>query len=338
MINYEQQLQDYENKDNLAAYAVARKQANMAMEAKQEKMTKMFHSGREHISKVESKQISSFLLNPNQALLATTGVAVNDGDAFLAKELGEIILEKRTLLNPLLAYIDVTNYRSLDKFPMLAGEPDTDIKLIEDGVEAKVINLKGKSVSYRQRKSKLYVEVSESINSFDEEATTDFTLKTQLLLAGYVSAQELDIMFAATPQAGTEGGNFYDASNGIKEVTGADLYESINAAIDALPYENRVNATVVVKEAEFKAMRKTLADAGKCCLGDSAEALFGYPTVFIDAATKPIVGDFNFYNINYFSSAFDTRKIVKNGNVQAVLTTEFDAHVLNPDAFRIATI
>ena len=47
----------------------------------------------------------------------------------------------------------------------------------------------------------------------------------------------------------------------------------------------------------------------------TAEKVFGKPVVFTDAAVKPIVGDFNYFGINYDGTTYDTDKDVKKANI-----------------------
>ncbi|HDE7505254.1 TPA: phage major capsid protein, partial [Staphylococcus aureus] len=63
---------------------------------------------------------------------------------------------------------------------------------------------------------------------------------------------------------------------------------------------------------------------------------FGKPVVFTDAAVKPIVGDFNYFGINYDGTTYDTDKDVKKGEYLFVLTAWYDQQRTLDSAFRIA--
>lgn len=60
------------------------------------------------------------------------------------------------------------------------------------------------------------------------------------------------------------------------------------------------------------------------------------PVVFTDAAVKPIVGDFNYFGINYDGTTYDTDKDVKKGEYLFVLTAWYDQQRTLDSAFRIA--
>ena len=54
--------------------------------------------------------------------------------------------------------------------------------------------------------------------------------------------------------------------------------------------------------------------------------------------THPVVGDFNYFGINYNGITFDTDKDVKHGEYLFVLTTWYDQQRILDSAFRIAKV
>ena len=66
--------------------------------------------------------------------------------------------------------------------------------------------------------------------------------------------------------------------------------------------------------------------------------VFGKPVIFTDAATHPVVGDFNYFGINYNGITFDTDKDVKHGEYLFVLTNWYDQQRILDSAFRIAKV
>ena len=75
-------------------------------------------------------------------------------------------------------------------------------------------------------------------------------------------------------------------------------------------------------------------------LFDSKPAsILGYPVVFCDRANIPVVGDFQYYGINYdISTVFDVDKDVDKGEYKYVLTAWGDQQIRLKSAFRLALV
>lgn len=268
----------------------------------------------------------------NQALLATTGESQTDGNMFVGKTNQADVVTERLAYNPLLDYITLTNQKNLDDVPKLIFSIDDD-ELIADGQIAKELELEGTTVNFTRYKSKIYADMTETVES---GTNTNLTEKTSQSLAASLSMKEIKLMFGNEVKEEYEHMNFYQA--GLQEITGEDVYNSIINSINSLSFFFRANAVVIMKEADFISMRFSLASKGLCKLDSKPEDLFNRPVVFIDLATDPIVGDMRYYQLNYDDTLFDGDKDIKTGVITSVLTTWFDAHILLKNAFRIAKL
>ncbi|MFV0560736.1 MAG: head maturation protease, ClpP-related [Enterococcus sp.] len=271
-------------------------------------------------------------LDIEQALYATTGTKEFSGDSFISHANNIDVVAERFKANPLLEFITLTNTLNLDEASKLITAVDDD-ELIEDDETAKELEATGKVVNFKRFKSKLFADVSETV----ELATnTNVMDKIKVALVNGLSAKEIKLMFGDTLKEEHEHMNFYH--NDIKEVSGADMYEAIMNSLKDLSQGNRRNSIIVMNEDDFDTMRYDLASQGLCNLGTLPGALFHRPVIFIDEATKPIIGDFKYYQLNYSQVLADSDKDIKTGIKTVVLTTYFDSHVMLNNAFRIAVV
>lgn len=267
-----------------------------------------------------------------QAMLATIGTTIKDGDSFIPNNNQVEVITERVAYNPLLDYITVTNQRNLYEVPKLITSIADD-DLIQDGEIAKELELKGSTVDFKRYKSKLYADMSETVAL---GTNTDILVKTEQSLGTALSFKELKLMFGDNLAEAEEHMNFY--KNNIKEVSGTNMYEAIVDSIKDLPYLFRMNAIVVMNEDSFNTVRNDLAVKGLCQLDSKPSDLFNRPVVFIDSVKLPIIGDMRYYQINYDEVMLEGDKDIKKGVNTTTLTAWFDAHVLLSSAFRIAKV
>lgn len=267
-----------------------------------------------------------------QAMLATTGTTIQDGDSFIPSNNQVEVITERMAYNPLLGYITVTNQKNLEEVPKLITSIADD-DLIQDGEIAKELELTGSTVDFKRYKSKLYADMSETVAL---GTNTDILAKTEQSLATALSFKELKLMFGDTLAEDEKHMNFY--KNDIKEVSGTNMYEAIMNSIKDLPYLFRMNAIVVMNEDSFNMIRNDLAVKGLCQLDSKPIDLFNRPVVFMDSVKLPIVGDMRYYQINYDEVMLEGYKDIKEGVNTTTLTAWFDAHVLLSSAFRIAKV
>ena len=83
---------------------------------------------------------------------------------------------------------------------------------------------------------------------------------------------------------------------------------------------------------------KSLSNGNTSFFDAPPEKIIGKPVIFSDGADKPIVGDFNYFQINYDAMTYDSDKDVNKGNYLFVLTAWYDQLRLLDSAFRIAEV
>ena len=256
------------------------------------------------------------------------------GEKFLPKTVAQEIITEPMVKNPMRELITVTNIVNLE-IPKLAYTIDDD-NFIADTETAKELKLEGSTVTFGRFKSKVFAGVSETVLAGTH---TNLVSHVENSLRSGLAAKEKKVQFAATPKAGEEHMSFYSTQNGIKEVEGANLYKAIKAAIADLHEDYRENARIVMSFADYSEIIETLANGNTTLYAAQPEQILGKPVVFVDAATKPIVGDFSYAHLNYdLNVLYETDKDVKTGVNAFVLTAWFDHRIKLKSAFRIAKV
>lgn len=256
------------------------------------------------------------------------------GEKFLPKTVAQEIITEPMVKNPMRDLITVTNIVNLE-IPKLAYTIDDD-NFIADTETAKELKLEGSTVTFGRFKSKVFAGVSETVLAGTH---TNLVSHVENSLRSGLAAKEKKVQFAATPKAGEEHMSFYSTQNAIKEVEGANLYKAIKAAIADLHEDYRENAKIVMTFADYSEIIETLANGNATLYAAQPEQILGKPVVFVDAATKPIVGDFSYAHLNYdLNVLYETDKDVKTGVNAFVLTAWFDHRIKLKSAFRIAKV
>ncbi|SPT99225.1 putative prophage LambdaBa02, major capsid protein [Lysinibacillus capsici] len=256
------------------------------------------------------------------------------GEKFLPKTVAQEIITEPLVKNPMRDLVTVTSVPNLE-IPKLSYTIDDD-DFIADTETAKELKLEGSTVTFGRFKSKVFAGVSETVLAGTH---TNLVSHVENSLRSGLAAKEKKVQFAATPKAGEEHMSFYSTQNAIKEVEGANLYKAIKAAIADLHEDYRENAKIVMTFADYSEIIETLANGNATLYAAQPEQILGKPVVFVDAATKPIVGDFSYAHLNYdLNVLYETDKDVKTGVNAFVLTAWFDHRIKLKSAFRIAKI
>lgn len=266
-----------------------------------------------------------------KALIAIPAGNETGGDKLLPKTMTKEIVHEPFAKNQLREVANVTNIKGLEK-PRIAYTLDDD-DFVTDKQTAKELKLKGDTVSYGRNKFKVKVQISDTvIHGSDLELVSyvDNALRSGL------AAKERKDALAETPATGLEHMSFYDGD--IEEVEGADLYEAIINALADLHEDYRDNAKIVMSYKDYTTIVKSLSNGNTSFFDAPAEKVFGKPVVFTDAAVKPVVGDFNYFGINYDGIVYDSDKDVNTGNYLFVLTAWYDQQRDLDSAFRIAKV
>lgn len=256
------------------------------------------------------------------------------GEKFLPKTVAEEIITEPLVKNPMRDIITTTNIVNLE-IPKLSYTIDDD-DFIADTATAKELKLEGHTVTFGRFKSKVFAGVSETVLA---GSPTNLVAHVENSLRSGLAAKEKKVQFAVTPKTGEEHMSFYSTQNDIKKAYGASLYLAIKAAIADLHEDYRENAKIVMSFADYSSIIETLANGNATLFAALPEQILGKPVVFIDAAKKPIVGDFSYAHLNYdLNALYETDKDVKTGVNCFVLTAWFDHRIKLKSAFRIAEV
>lgn len=257
------------------------------------------------------------------------------GNKFLPKTVSTNIITGPQEHNPLRDISTVTQITNLE-IPRLSFTLDDD-GFIQDGDTAKEIQAKGDTVQFTRNKFKVKVGLSETV-LLGSDANLAAYVETEL--TNGVTRKERNVAFAESPAKENEKHmSFYDASVGIKSVSGSDLYDAITNAVADLHEDYRENATIVMAYKDYLKIIKTLANGSTTLYGAQPEAVLGKPVVFTDAATTPVVGDFSYSQYNYdINTIYDEDKDVDTGIEKFVLTAWFDHQIKLSSAFRLAKV
>lgn len=268
------------------------------------------------------------------AVLGDNTSPATGGEKFLPKTVAQEIITEPMVKNPMRDLITVTNIVNLE-IPKLSYTIDDD-DFIADTETAKELKLEGSTVTFGRFKSKVFAGMSETVLAGTH---TNLVSHVENSLRSGLAAKEKKVQFAATPKAGEEHMSFYSIQNAIKKVEGANLYKAIKVAIADLHEDYRENAKIVMTFADYSTIIETLANGNATLYAAQPEQILGKPVVFVDAATKPIIGDFSYAHLNYdLNVLYETDKDVKTGVNAFVLTAWFDHRIKLKSAFRIAEV
>lgn len=251
------------------------------------------------------------------------------GDKLLPTTVSKEIITEPFAKNPLREVARMTNIKGLE-LPRLSYTLDND-DFILDTETAREMQLKGDSVKFGQNKFKVYAAISDTVLHGSDLNLVDWV---ENALRSGLAAKERKDAFATSPKSGLEHMSFYESGK-IKEVSGKDVFSGIMAALADLHEDYRENAKIVMRYADYQAMLLALSNGNTSFFSASPETIFGKEIVFSDSAVNPIVGDFNYFGINYEGTTFDTDKDVKKGEYLFVLTAWYDQVRTLDSAFRI---
>ncbi len=257
------------------------------------------------------------------------------GGRFLPKTVSNDIITEPSVKNQLRDLSTFTQITNLE-IPKISFTLDDD-DFIADKETAKELKAKGDTVSFGRNKFKVFSGISETVllgTNANVVNTVDNALQSG------VAAKEKKVAFTTAPKTGEEHMSFYSEEVGIKEISGADMFEAITNSIDDLHEDYRDNTTIVMKKADYTKIIKTLANGNATLYGAQPEQILGKPVVFVDAASDPIVGDFSYshYNYDIDTTQYERDKDINTGIEQFVVTAWFDHQIKLASAFRIAKV
>jgi len=267
-----------------------------------------------------------------KALIALPGGNPTGGDKFFPTNMQNELVHEPFAKNQLREVAQVSAIKGLE-LPKIAYSLDDD-DFITDEQTAKEMKLTGDTVTFGRNKFKVKVKISDTVIHGTDVELTQFV--ENALKSGLAAKEKKDAL-ATTPKTGLGHMSFYNGTD-IKRVSGKDLFEAITNAIADLHEDYRENAKVVMRYADYLTIIKALSNGTTNFYDTPAEKVIGKPVEFVDAAVNPIVGDFNFFRINYDAMTYDTDKNVDSGDYLFVLTAWYDQKRSLNSAFRIAEV
>lgn len=277
---------------------------------------------------ITGKQVSDDV----KQLIAIPAGNPTGGDKFLPTNMQNELVHEPFARNQLREVAQISAIKGLE-LPRISYNLDDD-DFITDEQTAKELKLKGDTVTFGRNKFKVKAVISDTVIHGSDVELVGFV--DNALRSGLAAKEKKDAL-AATPKAGLEHMSFYNATD-IKRVQGADLYKAIKAAIADLHEDFRDNAEIVMRYADYMDIIEVLANGNATLYNAQPEQVLGKPVHFADGAVNPIVGDFNFFRINYDAMTYDTDKDVDSGNYLFVLTAWYDQKRSLDSAFRIAEV
>jgi len=267
-----------------------------------------------------------------KALIALPGGNPTGGDKLLPTNMQKELVHEPFAKNQLRDVAQVSAIKGLE-LPKIAYEL-VDDDFVLDEQTAKEMELTGDTVTFGRFKSKVRVKISDTVIHGTDVELVEYV--ENALKSGLAAKEKKDAL-ANTPKAGLGHMSFYNGTD-IKRVSGATMLKAIKAAIADLHEDFRENAKVVMRYADYLDMIEDLSNGTTNFFDVPPEKVIGKPTEFMDAATKPIVGDFNYFRINYDAMTYDTAKDVDTGDYKFVLTAWYDQKRSLNSAFRIADV
>lgn len=329
-------------RDDLKARFEIIKEQHDGMEAEQKKkfavnedFNALSEDEQKHKSKAEFIRASLLnrpLSNEAKQLIAIPDTDPSGGDNFLPTTLEKELVHEPFSRNPVRELARVTSIKGLE-LPKISFQIDDD-DFITDEETAKELKLTGDTVSFGRNKFKVKASISDTVLHGSDIELVSYV--DNALRSGLASKERKDA-FAESPGAGLEHMSFYNATD-IKRVEGESLYKSIKNAIADLHEDYRENAEIVMTYSDYMEIIETLANGNATFYNAPPEQVLGKPVTFSDSAVNPVVGDFNYFGINYDGMTYDSDKDVDSGNYLFVLTAWYDQKRSLDSAFRIAEV
>lgn len=257
------------------------------------------------------------------------------GSNLIPKNLSKTLLLTPMVENPLRAIMRVTDIPGLEVSKLSFNVKDNKF-LKKDGATAKEMEINSENITFGNFKMMLEGVVSQSIlrsTVFDIESAVTSGLQ------GSQAMKEMSVIFDENPEATEAHMSFYSTKNAIKEVKGPTLLRAILKAYADLEPLYKPGATVVMREEDYLEMIWELANGNESFFSKPPKEVIGIPVVFCPLATKPVVGNFKYLQLNFNGAPlYDSDKDVSKGNMIFVLTHWYDVQILMKSAFRLAKV
>lgn len=286
--------------------------------------------------------------NVEKAYEGLGGIPADTADLGLGNNLlptnvsNELLLEP-VETNPLRPICHVTNITGYEEPKLGFTIEDADIADVTDEETAKEIEMTGDTIAYGRMKMKVNATVKDTVLHGTE---TNLVTAIEANLSSALAYREKYFAFLPATTCATDTSHahmsFYNKSGGtsvIKEVEGDDLYGAIVNALGDLADKYSANAKIVMRKVDYYSMLSKLANSAEALFTDKPAMILGVPVIFCDKATIPVVGDFEYYGINYDVGAiYETDKDAKKGEYYFVFTAWGDQQIRLKSAFRLAKV
>lgn len=277
---------------------------------------------------IEKRQPS----NEVKQLIAIPEGDPSGGDKLLPKTMTKDIVHEPFAKNQLRELASISNIKGLE-MPKISYQLDDD-DFIGDNETAKEIELTGDTVQFGRNKFKVKVVIPDTVIYGTDLELVNYV--DNALRSGLAAKEKKDAL-AETPKAGLEHMSFYNGTD-VKRVQGEDLYKAIKAAIADLHEDFRDGAEILMTYADYMSIIEVLANTNRDFYSAQPEQVLGKPVTFADDAVNPIVGNFNYFRINYDQIVYDSDKDVDTGNYLFVLTAWYDQKRYLDSPFRIVEV
>lgn len=259
-----------------------------------------------------------------------------NGSALVPKNLSNRLLLAPKVSNPLRSRMTVTSVTGLS-VPKLDFSIGDDNFLSKDGETAKELAAAGDTVEFGRHKAHLVAKVSETLL---RSTPLDIESAITSALDSAMANKELSVMFATAPKEGEEHMSFYQTgANAIKQITGSNLIDTIIDAFGDLEDVYQAGAAVCMRRQDYYKAIRVLANGAESLFGKKPEDVIGYPVIFCDRATTPVVGDFAYLQENFDCPPWmDSDKDVKLGLRLMTETAVYDIKRLLNAAFRLVKV
>lgn len=264
---------------------------------------------------------------------------LGSGDKLLPTNLSSQLVLEPVEVNPLRTICRVTNITGLEEPKLGFTIEDTDIADVTDKQTANEIEMEGDSIAYGRMKMKVTATLKDTVMYGTD---LDVVTAVESALRSALAKREKHYAFLSAEACGTDTAHahmsFYK-SGAITQKTGATMYAAIVAALADLADDFAANARVVMKKSDYYEMIQTLTNDSEALFGSKPASILGYPVVFCDKADTPVVGDFQYYGINYdIGAVYETDKNGKKGEYYFIFTAWGDQQIRLKSAFRLAVV
>jgi len=277
-----------------------------------------------------SKEILQVLGDDNGSGDSGTG-----GQSFLPVTVSNQIITEPLEDNPLRQDETVSSITNLI-LPRVRFQIDDD-GFVKDQDVAKELKEKGDSVTFGRNKTKIKAAITEAILLGTDTGLVSYT---NAALQSGLAVKEKRVAFAQTPNAGEEHMSFYSKENGIKSITGTDIFDAITNAVADISDGFQNGLKIYMTRPNYLKMIKELVNNSGDLFGKKPEEILGYPVRFSELATTPVVGNFAYAQLNYEinQTLYEQWKDYDRGINYFQLTAWFDHQILLTSAFRLANV